>query len=470
MIFILGTTLIGCLYLYSQQDTLPKGTTVSGWDVGGLSSHVALQEVDNKMNQLKKLPINYTLNHPSKFVIHAKSTLGESGVDYDADDFRNAVIQLREGNMFQRAYYRWNFNRSYVITPHWTSYAMQHTYSEAWENDQFGVPINAIRSINARDQVVYTAGITSYRLDWDAIANRMISIIPKDFTPLEDDVTAPFLYELPLVISHPKISMDDLKKEGIDRKFIEFSTVLGSSGEGRVYNVNSAAQATNGILLRPGETFDFGKVIAFAEKQYGFREAPVIINGRLVPGVGGGICQVSSTLYNAAIRTGLDIVERRSHSLPVSYLPKGQDATFATGSINFRFKNNTGKHLLILAAVHQRTLTIKFFGTFPTNIHYDIESIIVETLTPANKYVNNATLPLGTQEVLQQGNIGYVVDTYQIKKVDGVIKDRKRISRDTYQPQKRIIGIHPEEKLNMDPPIVPKEKPIIEDGVSGPNF
>ena len=466
----LGSILFGCLYLYSQQDKLPKGTTLSGWVVGGLTSEIVLQELDDRIHRLEQLPLHITIKNPSTSATHSKWTLADAGVHYDADVFRRAVLKLQEGNMFERISYRWHFESSFVITSHWNPASMKSIYNEAWEQNQFGVPVNATRRITTDDRVVYTPETSAYRLDWNTLTNRMTSIIPHNFDRLEHEEEDPLACELPFTLERPKISVEDLKNEGIERKFIQFSTQLKTSTPGRVFNVNSAAQATNGIILKPGEVFDYGKVIALAEKQYGFREAPVILNGKLVPGIGGGICQVSSTLYSAAIRTGLDIVERRSHSLPVSYLPKGQDATFATGSINFRFKNNTGKHLLIQTTVRDRTLTVKFFGTFPTNVRYDIESVVVETLTSSNKYVKNSTLPIGTQEVLQNGTIGYVVDTYQIKKVDGVIQQRKRISRDTYHPQKRIISIHPEEQLNIDPPIAPKEKQIIEDGVSGPNF
>ncbi|MNO83815.1 Vancomycin B-type resistance protein VanW [compost metagenome] len=469
-VVLIGSTLFGFLYLYSHQGTLPKGTTLSGWDVGGLKTENVLKELDERIIRLEQLTLHITMKNASESVVHSQWTLAEAGVHYEADIFRKAVMKLKEGNWFERASYRWHFERSYSITTKWNPSSMKSIYNSAWEQEHFGTPVNAVRRITSNDQVVYTSETSAYRLDWKTLANRITSVLPQHFGILEQPETDPLRCELPFTLVHPEINIEDLKNEGIERKIMEFSTHLRSSGEGRVFNVQSAAQATNGIILKPGELFDYGKVIAQAEKQYGFREAPVILNGKLVPGIGGGICQVSSTLYGAAIRTGLEIVERRSHSMPVSYLPKGQDATFATGSINFRFKNNTGKHLFIQAIVHNRTLTVKFFGTFPTNIRYDIESIVIETLSPSNKYVRNSSLPVGAQEVLQKGTTGYIVDTYRIKKVNGVVQERTRISRDTYLPQKRLISIHPENQQDIGAPIAPEKKNIIEDGVSGPNF
>jgi hypothetical protein len=205
--------------------------------------------------------------------------------------------------------------------------------------------------------------------------------------------------------------------------------------------VDAAARSIDGMVLAPDEVFDYNEVIEYAEKTYGFREAPVIFGGRLTPGVGGGICQVSSTLYNAAVRAGLTIVERRNHSLPVKYLPKGQDATFAKGYINFRFKNTSGHHLLIRAEVKNGFLTVKLFGDMPENVSYSLESRTTEVISPPNKYVINRSLPAGSQQVLVRGKQGYVVETYRIKKVDGQTVERTLLSKDTYPAQPNVIAV-----------------------------
>lgn len=123
-------------------------------------------------------------------------------------------------------------------------------------------------------------------------------------------------------------------------------------------------------------------------------------------------------------------------------MPKGLDATFAEGSINFRFKNTTGKSLLIRAYVEGNNLTVKFFGTFPKNTEYELETRTVETLPVKEKFVQNKDIPAGAQEVLQEGKPGYVVETYQIKKVNGETVEKKRVSRDTYRPQSRLIAVN----------------------------
>ncbi|WP_176444841.1 VanW family protein [Paenibacillus herberti] len=237
----------------------------------------------------------------------------------------------------------------------------------------------------------------------------------------------------------PKVTLASLKAEGVERLIASFTTDYRTSSQGRAFNVSETARTLNGWMMKPGEVFDYGEIIRITEHETGYREAPVILNGQFTRGVGGGICQVSSTLYNVALRAGLEIVERRNHSLPVSYLPKGQDATFAEGSINFRFRNTSGKHLFIRTYSGNGQLTIKLFGTMPKEVRYSIVSRTVRTLQAPIQLRRSSGLAPGQQIVLKQGRTGYVVETYRIRYVHGNEESRTRISRDTYKPKPSII-------------------------------
>lgn len=466
-ILLIGSVTAGWVHLYIGQNTLPDKIQVAGYPLGGKDSDEALKLLDARLRQMESIPL--TLSVAAKGIPDAQLTLKEAGVSFEADAFKEAVAKLHEGSWLDQLKYRWHFQTDWNIVPHWDISALKEKFTPEWEQEHFGLPVEATRRISGKDEVVYTPEVSVSRIDWNTLKEQMTALIPKDFALIAGGEKPKLSLDLPLYRMVPNVTIGSLKEEGIERKIIEFSTGLGSSGPGRVYNVDSAAKAVNGMVLKPGDVFDYSKVIAKAEEKYGFQEAPVILNGKLVPGVGGGICQVSSTVYNAAVRTGLEIVERRNHSLPVSYLPKGQDATFAEGSINFRFRNNTGKSLLIQAEVKDRNLIVKFFGTFPKNVTYDLMSRTVETLPVTEKFVQNPTLPVGGQEILQSGKPGYVVETYQIKKVDGKEVSRKRISRDTYRPQSRLIAVHTEDS-GEGSPTPGSEEQIVEDGVSGPNF
>ncbi|MGG1877304.1 VanW family protein [Paenibacillus cisolokensis] len=467
-IVVIGLVLIssvgyGLLHLYADQTKLPKGVVVSGWDVGGQEAQAVLEELEQRLKAMQDVRLELQADGLKGQT--EQLSLGEAGVSFHAEEFIDAINTLSEGNIWARAMYRWNFERNFELSAHWNRDALKERYSEEWEKKRFGEPVNAVRSISEDDVVRYTPERTAYRIDWPLFYDRFSAAIPGEFSDLEAGQQEGIAVELPLTLMQPAQTVKSLKAEGIERKIIETSTSLGASAPGRVHNVTAAAKAVDGMILKPGDEFNYAHIIEIAEKEYGFQEAPVIVNGRLVPGIGGGICQVSSTVYHAALLIGLEITERRNHSLPVSYMPKGQDATFAEGAINFRFRNNTGKHLLIRSEVIDGTLTLKMFGTFPENTVYELESKTVETLPSPEKIIHNAALPPGFRQVIQNGKPGYVVETYRTKKVNGSVVETERISKDTYRAQSSIIAINPKGAGMPEAPEMPQEK-IVEDGIS----
>lgn len=449
----------GLLTLYSEQRTIPKGTLLADWDIGGMDQEKVRQQLEEQITAMHSLPLVLKVEGSTEL----KLTLKEAGVAYEAEAFLKGLQKLATGNLLDRVKARRSFSPHWSLNVHLDLKGLQQKLSSAWEEETFGLPVDATRRITKDDRVLYTPETSSRKVDWTALESALLAALPKSFSDAEVVSPTGITIQLPLAVLKPKVTLQILKEEGIDRKISEFSTSLGASGPGRSHNVDAAAKAVNETVLPPGGIFDYGKAIEKAKAEYGFREAPVIVNGKLQPGVGGGICQVSSTLYNAALHSGLEIVERHNHSIPVSYLPKGQDATFAEGSINFRFRNNTGKYMIIKAAVHNRTLTVKMFGTFPRNVRYVIESKTVDILVPPDQVVNDSSLSPGSSRVIQRGKAGYVVETYMTRMVDGKSVEKKKISRDVYRAQKRIIAL-PRAGTGTTKP-QSTQRPLIEDGV-----
>lgn len=463
---LLFAFIFGWLYMYAHQSKVPPGVHLSGWSVGGQDQDTVLLELNQKLTELEKLPLG--VQSENSLLSGTDLTLADAGVTYKADQFKQALRTLSEGGLVQRVTQRWHFSEEWKLDVSIEHDHLKQKLTPEWEQKQFGTPVNAVRKITPNDEVVYTPEQNVQRIKWDQMNEIISQVIPDDFSLLakKDTQTPSIVIDLPLQELKPSVTITSLKEEGINRKIIEVVTSLGSSGEGRVHNVSAAASALNGLILKPGDIFDYGSIVEKAEKESGFEEAPVIVRGQLVPGIGGGICQVSSTLYNAALRTGLEIVERRNHSLPVSYLPKGLDATFASGYINFRFKNITEKSLLIKAEVTDRELTISFFGTFPENVSYELDTELLETLPAPLTYVSDQSLSPGNEMVRQAGSTGYVVAAYQIKKVDGEVVSRKLISKDTYRPQDRVLAVNRVTRQEETPQAPPSSKtPPVEDGI-----
>lgn len=448
----------GGLWLFAGQSTVPRGVTVGGLPLGGIGISEAVRLLDERQTALLDEPVILQSKG-----LTIQTSWKKIGAQISSANFVQALETLKQGNIWTRARHRWQFQKSWSLEAGWSPDALKKTLNSDWEAKQFGSLKNAQRIIDAGDRIRYVPEITAPRIDWDVLSSRIHAKLPRSFSAAEtaDDGVA---IDLPLKTTSPPVTVQSLKAQGIDRRIAIVTTSLrGSSG--RIHNVDAAASIIDGMVLAPGEIFDYAKIVEQAKQKYGFREAPVIVNGKLVPGIGGGICQVSGTLYGAVIRAGLEIVERRNHSRPVSYLPKGQDATFSTGYINFRFKNNTNTYVQISAASTGGTFVVKLFGTMPQNMYYQIQSKTVKVINPPVRYISNPSLPKGASQLLQSGTPGSVVETYRMKWVNGKKAGEELLSRDTYPAQPSLVAVR-SASASPGEQLTPKQPDIVEDGVS----
>src|SRR5205823_2528692 len=157
-----------------------------------------------------------------------------------------------------------------------------------------------------------------------------------------------------------KVTADHLGS--INTVLAAYSTSMGGSSRNRRHNIQVACQAIDGTVLMPGEVFSYNDTVGPRSERAGFRTAPVIIHGELVPGTGGGICQVSSTLYNVALLGGLKIVRRSHHQFPVHYVPPGRDATVAYGSLDLRFANSLPRPVALDVKTAGSRVVIHLYG------------------------------------------------------------------------------------------------------------
>ncbi|AWB46200.1 vancomycin resistance protein [Paenibacillus sp. CAA11] len=463
-LILFASLIFGILHLYAGKQEIPEGVTLGGYPVGKLKTTDVLAQLDQAAKDTLLQEVVFTTGGTE-----VRGTWEDIGVQYSFEEFRTALTDLTRGNLWERAKRRYYFKEFWKLQAVWEPSRLKQALSSEWEIRQFGEAVDARRLIGADDQIRYEPERTVQRIDWEALGEAIMKQVPKQLESGGASSLKPVFIKLPLKEQAPPVTVDSLKQQGIQRRIIQFSTGFNTSSEGRIHNVDSAARAVDGTLLAPGDIFDYEKAIEKAEREYGFREAPVIISGKFVPGVGGGICQVSSTLYGAVIRAGLGIVERRNHSLPVKYLPKGQDATFSRGYINFRFQNTTSSYLLISAKTTPGGLIIKLFGNAPQNIRYSIHTKITDTIQPPIQYISNPSLPQGSSQTIRAGRVGYIVETYRTKYIDGVAQKPELLTRDTYPAQSAIIAVRSAQTdLGSTPGPSQTEPLIIEDGISIP--
>lgn len=251
-----------------------------------------------------------------------------------------------------------------------------------------------------------------------------------------------YLFNLPVITVDPKITTQNILKDlAISGELGTYSTSLESKEENTIYNIKLSSDVINGILVKPQEIFSFNKYVGPAEKADGYKESTIIANGIFVNGYGGGICQVSSTLYNAILLANLPIVERYNHSVygdATRYVPLGQDAAVFYGLKNLRFKNNSDNVIVIFSKVFRDTLQVSIFGGNEDKAEVEIISKDKKVIDYQIIREKDSKLEAGQEMVVQEGVPGYQIKTYRIVRKDGEEKI-EFLAEDTYKSVTMII-------------------------------
>lgn len=247
-------------------------------------------------------------------------------------------------------------------------------------------------------------------------------------------------YEIPLKITKPNVTMEQIGAEAFPNKISFYSTRYDGGDVNRSTNLELACEKINDVIVLPGETFSYNKTLGERSKAAGYKTAKVYENGEVVDGIGGGICQISSTLYNAVLKANLEIVERRNHQFITSYVEEGRDATVAYGVTDFKFKNSRKYAIKIKASASNGVATIEIFG-IKEEVEYQIsfDTKTISTIPYTVKYIDDNTLKTGTEVVKQKGANGIVTETYLIKSLNGQVVSNTLLSKDTYSDMQRIV-------------------------------
>lgn len=218
-------------------------------------------------------------------------------------------------------------------------------------------------------------------------------------------------YTIPLKVLYPNVTTNMIGSEAFPDLLSSFSTKYSVRATARTTNLKLAASKINGTVLMPGETFSYNKVVGARTIAAGYKEAPIYVSGKVVDGLGGGICQITSTLYNAVVYANLDIVERTNHQFVPSYVTASRDATVVYGSLDFKFKNNRNYPIKINCSVSGGIANFQIFG-LKQDDDYDVEISSYETGRTATAIYSEA---------------------YKILKKDGKVVNKQLLSKDTYK-------------------------------------
>jgi len=261
-------------------------------------------------------------------------------------------------------------------------------------------------------------------------------------------------------VAQPDRTTAAAQKMGITGVVSSFSTTYGGT-PGRLHNVALVAQLIDKTLIAPGTTFSFNKTTGARTPAKGFEVAPVIINGELQNGIGGGVCQVSTTTFNAAFFAGLPITERTNHALYISHYPQGRDATVDYPGVDLKFRNDTKEWLWLRTFVGTGSLTVTLYGT-PQNrkVEYETAPLVVTGPMPI-KRVKDPTLEKGVQEVEVEGAPRLATSvTRKVYDADGKLL-YNTTWRSNYDSETEVlrVGTKKKTKPKPQPPDLPSPLP-----------
>lgn len=415
--------------LFLSGEKIAPNVSIDGYDVGRMTLAEAMNELKNAFDN--------NLNQAYMTLKHGEKTwqLNYKDIDYSYDYDRalaEAYSLTRQGSLFNR------YIDSILIRMNKKDITIGFSYDKE-KVAQFikniskeidSEPIDAtIRLVSGKFQI--TDEKLGSRLDQEKAVNMISAAI---------DSKSIANVELPVEVIDAEITRADLSN--ITDKLGEYSTSFNASNESRSYNIKLATKSVTDVLVRPGETFSLNKTIGPRLAKYGYRTAKVIINNEYVDGIGGGICQVSSTLYNAALLANLKIVERKNHSLPSSYIAMGRDATISGDYIDFKFMNNTPYPLYIYGEVKGNQVRFSIYGKNENKgRQIKIKTEILKKIEPKIKIIEDSSLPVGTKIVEKKAIPGYVVRSYRVIVENGKEVLVEPLYTDTYRASDGVTRV-----------------------------
>lgn len=421
-----GTAFWATRYAGAGQD-YPSGTWVAGQDLSRLSYEDAALLLNSMTSGFAE--VEYQLNSPALKSHSIKAA--DLGASLDVSGFLGAVLaRENERNLWEKLTN--DQVRDYplevpIVYDHNKYYeAMAELCPEIEESGG----IARVRW-NSNGVPYQVSGQERVRVDREATLNALPTVFKGEKQLVVNAVTA---------VDSAHLDPNDIQGQ------VEMgsrTTWFNAGNINRSSNLKLAAQALNGVIVMPDQVFSFNTAVGPRELSTGYKEALVILQNEFTPGLGGGICQVSSTLYNAVLLANLEIVERYNHSVAVDYVPTGLDATVVYKSRDFRFRNNFDFPICIKTTTQSGKLNVQIMGQKeePQRV-VKLERQVLATFPFQEVYKDDPELALGQERVDHQGVNGSRVVSYRdVYDVNGQRLNREKLATDYYKPLNKLIFV-----------------------------
>lgn len=420
----------------TNEGTVDKGVYIGGLDIGGMSAEEATNVLNAYIEELRAEKI--TLIGPKGSI---KLTLGDMGLSANVESIiRKATGTAKATNLITRFMLLKDLEGDNVVIDMGLSIDKQAT-ANLIHNRLGKLNIEAVDWDLKRSNGKFTMveGKTGEAVDIVASVNALNEYIAKDW---QNGVLKNVEFTLDSHVVQPRGSQEELAL--VKDLMGSFSTSYKTSGANRAKNVENGCSKINGTLLYPGDTLSAYALTSPYTIKNGYREAASYANGETVTSVGGGICQVSTTLYNAAIRAELHITQRNAHSMTVAYVKLSEDAAIAGTYKDLRFRNDYDYPIYVEGVCENKTLTFNIYGheTRDENRKIRFESEVISEDNPPTEYTLSSSREVGYYKVTRSAHIGYQTRLWKIVTVNGVDTEKIRMNQSTYKSscQKVTIG------------------------------
>ena len=428
-----------CLFLLcmgmtvsAEEATILKGVKIDGVDVSGMTRAEAVKALEAHEKQVGEQKISLTIGDET--VEAELSALGISCGDTEA--VNEALGIGRTGNIVKR--YKDQKDLQHSGKEFALSWEANERLVKSFVEEnctQFDREAENASLSRTNGEFQFVAGKQGLVLDVDGSAEAILDYLAGGWTP----DAANCVVELKTKITEPEGSAEELAN--VKDLLGSFTTSFSTSSAKRCMNLNSGAEHINGTVLYPGEGFSTYEAVAPFTEENGYAMAGSYLNGEVVDSMGGGICQVSTTLYNAVLRAELEVTERSPHSMTVHYVELSEDAAIAGTYKDFKFVNSSSYPVYIEGyTTADKKITFNIYGkeTRDSNRTISFESVKVSNVGGGTVLTENGGLPLGYKSA-SKGMQGYVAELYKVVKVNGVETERIKINKSTYKGSNRVV-------------------------------
>lgn len=415
----------------SERTTFPKGIVVEGIDLNGMT----MEEADAAVKALEpSLGVcDVTLTYGDKSFALTQSDLSFT---YNTDDVLQEAFdyaRLADAEVLSALE---DQPKTYEITATPDASGLKEKLAALTQELNQPAKDATVKSFDAASETFsFEEGQNGIAVDTDQLASQVEAL-------LKDGGTG--TVTIPVNETSFSVTAADLKTNM--KKLGTYSTKSTNTADGNT-NMRLAMEAINGTCIPAGGTFNYWDIVGNTTPEKGYKKANAIINGKYVPSYGGGVCQTSTTLYGAAIRSAMEIVNRSSHSIKATYVPIGQDAAVSYPDLNFEFKNPTNYPLYISAGMDGKTLTATMYGyQSPDYDTIEVTSKLTETIPPIStpKYTVDKSLAKGTMHYDAKAREGYRASAQRTYYKNGQVVKTEKLPNSYYRPAPAYYSIGPD--------------------------